>query len=296
MPVSTSSSPRRSARRREDAQRSSQRLQLLRPQPDGGWVPDPPDRPRHVADGPPGPDLVRDSWRARLADRLPAAIRRARWSVPVTAAVALLAICGLASLAFAVRTASASPGVPVPARAAPAGSAAPSPSAFGSPASSPAPAAARTEGGEVVVHVVGQVARPGLVRLPSGSRVDDALAAAGGATPEADLTRVNLARVLVDGEQVAVPRPGEALPASSGAGGGAGPGSTGSADAPAAPVNLNTASLSDLDGLPGIGPVLAQRILDWRQANGRFSSADELGEVAGIGDTLLERLRPLVRV
>jgi competence protein ComEA len=161
--------------------------------------------------------------------------------------------------------------------------------------------------GEVVVHVVGRVRHAGVVRLPAGARVEQALAAAGGPRRDADLTRLNLARVLVDGEQVWVPRPGEAngpdvvgpvgFPVGSGPGGsGSRGGGSGSAGAALAPVNINTATLADLDTLPGVGPVLAQRIVDWRTQNGRFTSVDELGEVSGIGDAVLARLRPLVRL
>jgi competence protein ComEA len=144
----------------------------------------------------------------------------------------------------------------------------------------------------VVVHVAGEVARPGVVELPAGARVHEAIAASGGATPEAELAAVNLARVLVDGEQVYVPAPGEVAPAVSqpgdvGAGAGPGPGRT---------LGLNTATAAELDALPGIGPVLAQRIVDWRTAHGRFTVVEELTEVAGIGPTLLERLRDLVAV
>jgi len=135
-------------------------------------------------------------------------------------------------------------------------------------------------GGEVVVHVTGAVKKPGVIRLPAGSRVDDAIDAAGGAKSDKALATVNLARVLVDGEQIVV-----------GAVQGA-PGSGGSATG----VNLNQASASDLEALPGIGPVLAQRIVDWRTANGPFRSIDELGEVSGIGDALLAQIRSLARV
>lgn len=158
---------------------------------------------------------------------------------------------------------------------------------------------------EVVVHVVGAVRRPGLVRLPAGSRVADAVRAAGGAMPAARVASVNLARLLVDGEQLVVQRrggptivgapgasvPGGSVVAAPGSGPPGSPGSPGSA-----PVDLNTATLQALDGLPGIGPVLAQRILDWRTAHGRFSSVDELGEVSGIGEATLADLRPLVTV
>jgi competence protein ComEA len=162
----------------------------------------------------------------------------------------------------------------------------------------PGPTSAATA--DVVVQVVGAVHRPGLVRLPTGSRVADAVRAAGGLTANAQEASVNLARVLVDGEQLLVqrrgrpailPAPGPAVGPAGGAGGGAATGGS-----PTAPVDLNTATLEQLDGLPGIGPVLAQRILDWRTANGRFDSVDELGEVSGIGEAHLSDLRPLVVV
>jgi competence protein ComEA len=154
-----------------------------------------------------------------------------------------------------------------------------------------------TAAGEVVVHVVGQVRRPGVRSLPLGSRVADALEAAGGATPKADLSQLNLARVLVDGEQVRVPSPGDPVDpggsASAGGTGGLGGGGAGGGTS-GTKVSLNTADLAALDTLPGVGPVLAQRILDWRVAHGRFTSVDELGEVSGIGEKLLAQLGPLV--
>jgi competence protein ComEA len=142
---------------------------------------------------------------------------------------------------------------------------------------------------EVVVHVVGQVLRPGLVTVPVGARVADAVAAAGGPVRGADLAAINLARLVSDGEQIRVPAPGEVV-TGLGAPGGAG------AAAPSTVVDLNTATLADLDSLPGIGPVLAQRVLDWRFEHGRFTTVDELGEVAGIGDRMLSQLRAKVRV
>ena len=139
----------------------------------------------------------------------------------------------------------------------------------------------------MTVHVVGAVVAPGVVSLPPGARAVDAVRAAGGATPEADLDRVNLARVLSDGEQVVVPLVGG--PGSSGA--------TGGAAAPAdAVLDLNAADAAALEALPRIGPVLAERIVTWRTAHGRFSSVDELGEVPGIGPSLLAALDGLVRV
>lgn len=152
----------------------------------------------------------------------------------------------------------------------------------------------------VVVDVAGAVRRPGVQRLPAGSRVDDALSRAGGVLPDADLTATNRARVLADGELVRVPRVGEtpvAAPAPQGGSGvSAGATAPGGTGAPGAPVDLNTADAAALDSLPGIGPALAARILEWRASHGRFTSVDELGEVSGIGDATLERLRPLVRV
>lgn len=150
----------------------------------------------------------------------------------------------------------------------------------------------------VVVHVAGHVLAPGVVELDAGARVFHAIAEAGGASPDADLSAVNLARVLVDGEQVYVPAPGEQVPGGGAVGGDPtrGGGGSGAGTAAGGPVDLNTASAADLDGLPGIGPVLAERILAWRQEHGRFTLVDELGEVEGIGPTLLGRLRDLVTV
>ncbi|HEY8305060.1 MAG TPA: helix-hairpin-helix domain-containing protein [Lapillicoccus sp.] len=169
----------------------------------------------------------------------------------------------------------------------------------------PSGASARGSPGRlVVIDVVGQVARPGVVTVPDGSRLVDVLAAAGGALAGADMQRLNLARLVADGEQVFVPRPGETPPVLVGALGGAGSGSgaggagtgAGGATVAGALVDLNTATLAALDTLPGVGPVLAQRIVDWRAQHGRFASVDELGEVSGIGDKLLEQIRPKVRV
>jgi competence protein ComEA len=144
---------------------------------------------------------------------------------------------------------------------------------------------------QLVVHVAGSVAQPGIVTLPSGARVADAIQAVGGALPGTDTTGVNLARVLVDGEQVLV-----GVPAAIGApvaGAGAPVPTQGAAGGP---LDLNAATLDQLQNLPGLGPVLAQRIVDWRTAHGRFTNVDELQEVSGIGEQRLEDLRPLVRV
>jgi competence protein ComEA len=164
----------------------------------------------------------------------------------------------------------------------------------GGPAAAPAaPAAiavhdadAEGGGGSVLVHVAGAVRRPGVYRLRAGARVDDAVGRAGGPKPRADLTQVNLAAKVEDGRQIVVPRrAAAAAPA-----GGAAPAQ------PAVPLNLNTATLEQLDELPGVGPATAQKILDYREEHGGFGSVDELGEVPGIGDVRLASLREQVRV
>jgi competence protein ComEA len=136
----------------------------------------------------------------------------------------------------------------------------------------------------LVVHVVGAVRRPGLYRLDEGARVADALARAGGTTRRAQLELVNLAAPLADGQQVVVPRRGSVVSATPGAGG----------SAPTGPVHLSTATLEQLDALPGVGPVTAQKILDYRQQHGSFGSVDELDAISGIGPARLEQLRGLV--
>ncbi|WP_434095167.1 helix-hairpin-helix domain-containing protein [Streptomyces eurythermus] len=152
--------------------------------------------------------------------------------------------------------------------------------------------ASATPGAEIVVDVGGKVRKPGILRLPSGARVADALRAAGGVRPGVSTEGLNRARFLVDGEQVLVGVPaGAAAPAGSAAGqltGAAGPG-------PAAPVSLNTATADQLDTLPGVGPVLARHIIDYRTQHGGFRSVDELREVNGIGDSRFTDLRDLVR-
>jgi len=158
------------------------------------------------------------------------------------------------------------------------------------------PAAAPTETAAaaptaVVVDVVGAVRRPGLYRLSQGARIADAVSRAGGPTPKADLALINLAAPLADGEQVVVPRRGTAvLGAPAGSAGASSPGSAPSGG----PVHLSTATLEQLDSLPGIGPVTAQKILDYRQQHGAFTSVDELDAVPGIGPARLDQLKDLV--
>ncbi|WIE66357.1 helix-hairpin-helix domain-containing protein [Curtobacterium sp. MCLR17_036] len=184
----------------------------------------------------------------------------------------------------------------------------------GAGAGSGAGAAADAGSGRVVVHVLGAVRRAGVVDLPAASRVTDALERAGGATEDADLDRLNLARPLTDGERLYVPRQGqqdvpEALDPVSGGGGGDGGGGAGSAaggggaadGAPAgAPgagvVDLNRADQAALETLPGIGPGLAGRIIAWRDEHGGFSAVEDLLDVSGIGDVRFAELRDRVRV
>lgn len=147
---------------------------------------------------------------------------------------------------------------------------------------------------EIVVDVGGKVRDPGVHRLPAGSRVADALRAAGGVRPGTSTDGLNRARFLVDGEQVIVggpaPAPGAVPAPAAGGPAGAVPGA-----GPATPVSLNTATLEQLDGLPGVGPVLARHIIDHRTRTGGFRSVDELREVNGIGDRRFADLRDLVR-
>jgi competence protein ComEA len=138
---------------------------------------------------------------------------------------------------------------------------------------------------KVLVHVVGAVGAPGLYELPENSRVDDAIREAGGAKAKAALELVNLAAPVADGQQVVVPVRGRLAAA---------PVAGSSASTPGGKVHLNSATLEDLDTLPGIGPVTAQKILDYRTAHGAFQSVDELDAVPGIGPARLAQLKPLV--
>lgn len=146
--------------------------------------------------------------------------------------------------------------------------------------------------GSVYVHVLGDVATPGLYVLDDGARVADALAAAGGTLPTADLAAVNLARPLTDGEQILVPAQG-GTPDSAGS---AGSPSTAVPATTSALIDLNTADAAALEELPRVGPAIAQRIIEWRTANGRFTSVDDLLSVPGIGEKMLAGLRDLVTV
>ena len=154
------------------------------------------------------------------------------------------------------------------------------------PSSSASPGADDPDAGAgpaIYVHILGQVAHPGLYALRDGDRGVDIVAAAGGFTAEADPAGINLARFLSDGEQIYVPAVGEVV---AGAAGGAADGT----------VNLNTADAAALDTLPRIGPALAERILAWREKNGPFAAVEDLLDVPGIGEAILDGLRDLVTV
>jgi competence protein ComEA len=155
-------------------------------------------------------------------------------------------------------------------------------------------------GGAALVHVAGAVRRPGVYRLNAGARVQDAVRRAGGGTGAADVSAINLAAKVADGQQVIVPRRASAGPAGATAAGGvpaAAPGGGAAAGgAAAAPVNLNTATAEQLDTLDGVGPATAEKILDWRREHGGFRTVEDLAQVPGIGPKRLAALREKVQL
>jgi competence protein ComEA len=277
-------------RRSDDADLIRERLRaLLQEGRPPGWVPE--------EDGPdPDPDLdpepeVEQVPAAPAGDGLPAGFgrhrapgsavrlapgRRAVWSLWVAGLLAALLVVGGTWLDR--------PQVqPAPVEPVPAGPPAEE------PAATPSVGVAAESAATVVVSVVGSVARPGLVTLPAGARVADAVAAAGGLLPDTDPASVNLAAVVSDGQQVAVGVPGAGVVGGSAAdGSGAGDGT--------GPIDLNAATAADLDALPGIGPVLAQRIVEHREHNGPFRSVEQLDDVPGIGPATYAELAELVTV
>ena len=274
---------RLSSRRSDDADLIRERLRVLlderRPP---GWVPE-----DEALDA----EAEEEVAVAAADDGLPAAMgrhrapdsavrvapgRRAAWSLWVVGLLAALLVVG--------STWSGRPQVePAPVEPAPTAS-----PAAESPAATPPVGVAADSAATVVVSVVGSVARPGLVTLPEGARVADAVTAAGGLLPDADPASVNLAAVVSDGQQVAVGVPGAV----------AAGGTVGGTDAPsgAGPVDLNAATAPDLDALPGIGPVLAQRIVEHRERNGPFRTVEQRDDVPGIGPTTYAELAELVTV
>ena len=290
------------ARSRDDGDVIRARLRALLAEGERtrGWVPDddltgrPPPADEEPDDPDDGPDAdPEDADESDVA--LPASLGRHRapgrtarldpgrpgaWALWVAAVLAALAVLGWTWLDRPVVD-------QVPAASTAAATAAPT-TAPAPASNSPEPSGTQAA---VVVSVVGQVGSPGLVTLPAGARVADALAAAGGLLPGADPAAVNAAAVLGDGQQIAVGVPGAAAPA-----GGAPAAAVPGAGSAAGPLDLHSATAADLDALPGIGPVLAQRIVDHRSTNGPFTSVDQLDDVSGIGPAVLADLTDRVRV
>lgn len=233
------------------------------------------------------PSTVEESSAGGLRDIVgrwtPTGLREARTDPGRRGAVALVGVALLAALAVAVYVWH---GRPQPQAIAP------PPVATG--AAPTGPAASPTSARSLVVAVSGKVRRPGVVTVPAGARVIDVLKAAGGPLPSADIGMLNLARRVADGELVTVGVPAPA-PAGSGSAGEAPPAGD-AASGRTAPIDVNTATLAELETLPGVGPVLAQRILDWRTEHGQFATVDQLSDVPGIGDARLAQLRDLVQV
>ncbi|MCC9174569.1 helix-hairpin-helix domain-containing protein [Arthrobacter sp. zg-Y179] len=245
---------------------------------------------------------------------------RRRWAFSLPAAVLAVCVllgCGAAILLFRDRgpvpvasielsAPPADPSLAAEDSGSPRGTSPPA-SASATPPSSTLPSDSGEPGGgtaTMVVHVAGAVQRPGVVRLAPGSRIVDAVDAAGGTGADADLAGVNLAALVEDGAMVLVPRIGEGAPSQAGAGGNAAEGSApaGSGSVPPAEgsasgsINLNTADSTQLQTLPRIGPVLAERIITWRTEHGKFSRPEDLDAVPGIGEAMMAALLPLVSV
>lgn len=213
------------------------------------------------------------TWRERLE-----ALADATGTSPMRILVgAALVLVGVAGALWLLRSPAAPPEASLP---------------FASTTAATSASSTSTASATLVVHVAGAVVAPGIHELPAGARVVDAVQAAGGLTPAADLTRINLAAPVADGERVYVVATGEAAPPpAGGAAAGAGGDSAG-----AGPVNINTADAAALDALPGVGPATAAAILEHRGKIGAFTSVDQLLDVPGIGEAKLEALRDLVTV
>jgi competence protein ComEA len=218
----------------------------------------------------PPPAASAASWRRRLASFVEFRPREA-----TALGIACLALVAGAAFAYA--------------RSLPSSTARP----LATPVAPASPTATASAAG-IVVNIAGAVRSPGVYTLPSGSRVIDGIRAAGGAAPGADVGSINLARPLTDGERVYIPRKGEAPPPEAGTGGAGGSG--GASGAAGGKVNINTASESELEALPGIGQVLAQRIVDYRTQHGPFRAVRDLLKVEGIGEKKFDSLRDYVTV
>jgi len=270
--------------------------------------------------GPADSDAPEDDQNSLLPRWLPDNSARGGWAARLRAdpgragAIALAAVAALAVLVTIVTVVRDRPAPVMSAKLPPvekASTASPRPSV--SPRSPENPSAGRPADADrpVVVSVVGLVHTPGLVTLAPGARIADALKAAGGVLAGADTIGLNLARPIADGEQIVVGlAPVSGLPRSLGSSvasgsapvagpiSGATPGSGPASAKPKAPavVDLNTATVQQLDALPGVGPITAAAIVAWRQANGKFTSVDQLADIEGIGPARLEKLRALVRL
>lgn len=271
-----------------------------------------PDTDAHTEAGDPGPasdeDAPDDDQNSLLPRWLPDASQHGGWVAKVRAdpgragAIGLAIVAALAVLVTVFTLVRDRPAPVMSAKLPPVEKV-----STASPRSSASPAGGPDHPDQpVVVSVVGLVHTPGLVTLAPGARIADALQAAGGAVNGADTIGLNMARPLGDGEQIVVglaPVPGQPVALGSSVATGttptskAPPSGPGSLKAkPGAPVDLNTATAQELDALPGVGPVTAAAIVAWRQANGKFTSVDQLADVEGIGPARLEKLRALVRV
>ena len=294
------------ARRR--LEQLSAELAGIRPGPVGPPDPDGRDGPGEQPEAPAGavtssPTRSGRHARSRLSgqerlggwlhDRLPPTLQgRVQLGASHLSVVAFIVAAALAATCWWVLKADGSTtSVPSrgtrPAEASPALLVTPAASPAAPPSTSPAASGAPSPSGTIIVDVAGKVRRPGIATLPLGARVVDALRAAGGTRRGVALGSLNLARVLTDGEQIVV-----GLPAPAGVAASAASAPTGSA-APAL-VNINTAGQTELETLPGVGPVTAQAILKWRSDNGAFKAVDELLEVSGIGQATLAKIAPFV--
>jgi competence protein ComEA len=241
----------------------------------------PPEPDPVVVEPPPGPPALPRPGRHAARRRLQwAAVRLPGLGAAQLTVLALVVAAGIALTAWWVVRDQSEPTMPAAAE----------PAATAEPlvAATPGVGASPTTSGEVTVDVTGKVRRPGIVVLDTGARVVDAVAAAGGERTGVDLSSLNLARVLVDGEQIVVGGPQVTVPAM--------PSGSSPSGAPVTLVNLNTATQAELETLPDVGPVTAMAILSWRDQHGGFTSVDELLEVDGIGEATLSNLTPYVTV
>ncbi|KPC94152.1 ComEA family DNA-binding protein [Streptomyces albus] len=252
---------------------------------------------------------LRERWSLALEDRLPLWLRLRCGIEPKTLIAVVLVL--LVGIGFAVHhfwtgrpqgvavpsTPRAAPGEGATRQPGPDGSAVPVPGGAPAPGgpSGPGVAGGASPGKRLVVDVSGKVREPGIHRLPAGSRVTDAIEAAGGLRKGADTEGLNQARLLVDGEQIVVGEPGKAGAAAAPApGAAAGPAAGGAGGAPGTPISLSSATPEQLETLPGVGPVLAQHIVDYRTQHGGFTSVDQLKDVDGIGDKRFADIKPMV--